>query len=197
MVVKHDHATTNLAERSGSVGMPRAACARMHGKNATILVVMLLGACGESEGTVALDPDLAVDVTTFSCAAPETPCMPGPIAIDRFGSSQELDTMLAGAWRFCGGGQDTDLFGAGLELTPDRELYVLEQAADGSCRRATPTPSADWYTFDISEQNPPGTYQLVLAWREDNSTTSLVPKFSRKATELADGFFGFEFRRLH
>ena len=83
-----------------------------------------------------------------------------------------------------------------VELTLERELYVLEPAADGSCRRTTEAPAADWYTFDISEQNPWGTYQLVLAWRADGSTTSLVPKFSSRTSGLIDGFAGFEFGKL-
>lgn len=164
----------------------------------TFLVAITSGGCaadGEAR-RVELDPNLAVDVASLRCTAPESACKPIEIAIASFGSSYELDTQLAGAWQFCGGAEDRGLFGAGLELTPDRELYVLEPATDGSCRRTTVAPAADWYTFDISEQNPSGTYQLVLAWRRDGSTTSFVPKFSSSASGLIDGFGGFEFRKL-
>ena len=160
-------------------------------KTTTVLLVMLASACGDSEST-ELDPALAVDVTTLSCAAAATACGPTSVALASFGSTHEVETLLAGAWRFCG---DHEVLRAGVELTPIHEVFVLEQAADGSCRRATTAPAGDWYTIDISEQNPPGTYQLVLDWH--GATMSLVPRFSKKAMAFHDGFFGFDFRRLH
>ncbi len=159
-----------------------------------VLTVLTFAGCASDEAE--LDPGLAVDVTALRCAMPATGCAPGPIVVDSFGSQFQVETRLVGAWRFCGGADDRGTFAAGVELTPDRHMYLLVEAADGSCRRATEAPSADWYTLDISEQNPPGTYQLVFDWRDGSGTTSLVPRFTGSSLGLVDGFAGFEFHKL-
>ncbi len=159
-----------------------------------LLGALAVAGCAADDTT--LDPSLAVDVTTLRCAIPAAGCEPAQIAVDSFSSQAQVDTRLAGAWRFCGGADDRGTFGAGIELTPERTVFVLVEAADGSCRRSTEAPAATWYTFDISEQNPAGTYQLVFDWNDGRGTTSLVPTFSSSALGLVDGFAGFEFHRL-
>lgn len=161
-----------------------------------LTAVLIAGCAPDGQQLPQLNPNLAVDVASLRCDTPASGCAPTAIEIHTFGSQFQVETRLAGAWQFCGGADDKGRFGAGLELTPDHELYVLQPAEDGSCRRATEGSPADWYTMDISEQNPQGTYELVLAW-PDGWSTLLVPAFSRSTSRIVDGAIGFEFGKLH
>jgi hypothetical protein len=138
-------------------------------------------------------PVPAVDVTTLRCAAPPACDDTDPATVVRYPSGSDLEARLVGAWWSCAA---PAVFDRGLELTPDREVFVLTDAADGSgaCARAG-AAIATWSVLDISEQNPPGTYQLNINWN-DGAWTGIVPNFSADVRRLDDAFNQWRFARL-
>ena len=155
--------------------------------------MLLLAGCATEPDPDPEPPTPPVDVTTLSCRAVPDACgAHGTVVDDSFASDRDIERRLFGVWRFCGG-DDSGHLADGIELTRDRRLYFLTTAADGSCQRRDDHPGT-WYVWDISEQNPAGTYQLVLD--EEASVISLVPAFTAAPVVLVDGFFGFEFARL-
>jgi hypothetical protein len=152
-----------------------------------VLAALAVPGCMTDEHGSGEPPDLA----TLRCAQ-LAPCQPVDAAVVRFGSTSDLEHRLIGAWQFCGpaGGP----FGLGIELTPEHEMFVLEEAANGSCQRGA---RGTWHTLDVSEQNPEGTYQLSVEF-SDGAFTALIPKFSANGSGFADhGVFGDrEFQKL-
>lgn len=99
-----------------------------------VAMLLVLGACAGAP-EVAIDPALAVDISLLSCAPDVNACKPAEYPIERYDSEKQLDIRLVGAWRTCGvaadrGPYDRNIFGAGVELTPSREMFVLVAAAD-------------------------------------------------------------------
>ena len=144
-------------------------------------------------------PDAAVDaeidppglpLATLRCDA-----VPACVAVDAtvtaFTSAADLESHFVGGWRHCG--DASGLFHAGIEVAPNHKLYVLEAAPDGSCRRAS--GGGTWEPLDVSEQNPPGTYQVTIHWFE--GTFSFVfPKFNTSGSGLRFDFPDHQFNQL-
>ena len=157
-----------------------------------VVLGSILAGCA---GDPAPDPEPGIDITSLTCVPQRGQCVVRPVELATFDSERALERRLTGAWLFCGGREDNGRFGAGVELTPAHRFHILEASADGSCARSDrPIDRGDWYVLDISEQNPEGTYQLVLDY--DGGTTSLVPTFTGELRGLVDGFAGFRFAAL-
>ncbi len=138
-------------------------------------------------------PVPAVDVTKLQCAAPPA-CTDGtPATVVAYPSDSDLEARLVGAWWSC---QPSALYGTAIELTPDREVFALAEATDGSgaCAR-TGRAVATWSVLDISEQNPAGTYQLEFAWA-DGRWSVIIPTFTPDVRRLDDDFNDWRFARL-
>lgn len=162
-----------------------------------LLLIGLVAGAGCTEATTITEPGPvpvpAVDVTKLRCAAPPACDDTERAAIDTYPSGSDLEARLVGAWWSC---QAPGLFGTGIELTPDREVYELAEAADGSgaCARVG-QPIAAWSVLDISEQNPAGTFQLEFDWA-DGRWSAIIPTFTTDVRRLDDAFNGWRFARL-
>lgn len=160
-----------------------------------LLLVGLVGAagCADELPPPPPVPVPAVDLTKLRCAAPPACDATDPAAVDRYPSAEDLEARLVGAWWSCAA---PARFGAAIELTPDREVFVLAEATDGSgaCARVGQAIAA-WSVLDISEQNPAGTYQLNVDWSDD-SWTGIVPTFTTDVRRLDDSFNDWRFARL-
>ena len=152
----------------------------------------------DPEPDAASTPDAAVDAQPdppglplgqLRCASVPA-CDPVDATVTTFASAADLESHFVGGWRFCG--TASSLFHAGIEVASNHKLYVLEAAADGSCRRAS--GGGLWSPLDISEQNPPGTYQINIHWFED-TFSYVIPSFNTAGSGMRfDG--GGEFNRL-
>ena len=162
-----------------------------------LLLIGIVAAAGCSESTTTPEPGPvpvpAVDVTTLRCAAPPACATTDPATVDSYPSADDLEARLVGAWWSCAA---PAMFGAAIELTPDREMFALAEATDGSgaCVRTGP-PIAAWSVLDISEQNPAGTFQLEFDWADDRWSV-IIPTFSTDVRRLDDSFNGTRFARL-
>lgn len=162
-----------------------------------LLLIGLVAAAGCTEPTTTAEPGPvpvpAIDVTTLRCAAPPACATTDPATVDAYPSADDLEARLVGAWWSCAA---PTLFGAAIELTPDRQVFALAEAADGSgaCVRTGPAIAA-WSVLDISEQNPAGTYQLEFAWA-DGRWSVIIPTFTTDVRRLDDSFNDWRFARL-
>lgn len=155
----------------------------------------LAAGCTEAATTTTPGPVPvpAVDVTKLQCAAPPACGATDPATVDSYPSADDLEARLVGAWWSC---QPSALYGTAIELTPDREVFALAEATDGSgaCARIGPAIAA-WSVLDISEQNPAGTFQLEFAWA-DGRWSVIIPTFSTDVRRLDDSFNDTRFARL-
>ncbi|MBK7074996.1 MAG: hypothetical protein IPH44_22115 [Myxococcales bacterium] len=161
------------------------------------LLFGLLATAGCIETTTPTEPGPvpvpAVDVTTLRCAAPPACAATDAATVDSYPSASDLEARLVGAWWSCAA---PTLFGRGIELTPDRQVFELAAATDGSgaCARTGPAIAA-WSVLDISEQNPPGTYQLEFHWA-DGRWSVIIPTFTTDVRRLDDEVNAWRFARL-
>lgn len=156
-------------------------------------LAVLAAACGEGATTPGPVPVPAIDVAKLRCEVPPACGDAAAATVERYPSADDLEARLVGAWWTC---DAPSIFGRGLELTPDREVYLLTEAPDGSgsCQRTTDQPIGAWWVFDISEQNPAGTFQLDIDW--GGRVSLMVPTFTADVRRLDDAFNRWSFARL-
>jgi hypothetical protein len=91
---------------------------------------------------------------------------PGVGLRSTFDSADEFAGLLVGAWLHCEASPEPYQAIRGYEIRSDHALYALVEDSTGLCVRGFDTDlRGHWSVFDISEENPPGTYELALSPR--------------------------------
>lgn len=176
-----------------------------------LCAALFLGACVDSVSEDGLGcpcaAGFACDVDKDECVAPTVQQLEAPtmnrctrtapecdvrenFLIDSFDSDRQLASLLEGRWLVCEGtplaDNEPDLIG--YEFDGDGRFYrIVKNEADECERDYGFEREGTWYLIDISEQNPPGTYQLVLDWT-GGGTGGMVPSFSLEPRKMHDGF---------
>jgi len=108
---------------------------------------------------------------------------------DSFASADQLEELLVGRWLLCEGAEkaneDPELMG--IEFVEGGMFYLLTRNSDGECVRDHGFDrEGSWELEDISEQNPPGTYQASMFWA-GGGVGAMVPAFSGSPRKMRDG----------
>jgi hypothetical protein len=105
--------------------------------------------------------------------------------VQSFESGADLSRQLVGRWLWCGE-TSLDPNAVGIEFAADGRFYLLRDQGDGTCVRSIGFERAgSWSTDDISEQNTPGTYQVVMRW-DGGGSGGIIPAFSGQPRKLRD-----------
>jgi hypothetical protein len=112
---------------------------------------------------------------------------------DQFASAGEVSARILGRWLACEGSEGVDQEPPdfmGIEFSSDGKFYLLREVAPDQCERDYGFDhEGTWKVLDISEQNPPGTYQVDLQWA-GGSRGGMVPSFSAEPLKLRTDYWG-------
>ncbi len=121
----------------------------------------------------------------FRCARDVAECpIDEQYIVQSFESGADLSSHLVGRWLWCGeGGHDPTA--VGIEFAADGRYYLLHRQGDTCVRSFGFDRAGSWSTEDISGQNNPGTYQVIMRW-DGSGTGGIVPAFSGSPRKLRD-----------
>jgi hypothetical protein len=153
-----------------------------------VLVVASLAACSSNDPIVTVEEDLGKGLGDCPATPPEC-AIPASGIHNTFASAAQVERELAGVWLRC---PSTEAYPPapqihGFELRASHHYSVVLNDGAGHCSRGKGFGmEGTWEVVDISEQNPNGTYQLVL-WIAGGGSSSMVPSIAQEPRLMHDG----------